>query len=631
MAVPNATSTVSYTGNDSTSTPYVVPFPFLLPEHLVVVVVDADGASQTLDLGDDYVVSGAGEEDGGGLTTLAAWDATYELIIRREVPATQLSRIEEGGKFPASTIERALDLQVMLIQQALRQTGAALRVLQQNGTALDPLVRRDTTVIGFDGDAQPRTYTPDELAEFLNLTAQMFDRPMATFADDGARAVAVPDFLGQLGVQRDDGTLWIATGTDAGDWTEFQASVSAEEILTTLGLDDGDVGDVVTRTGAGTTDIAFQAPQAFTGNKSLNGGVSDLRARRTGTFTAAVSVAEIVFSAGDISVRFTGPPEAEVDLNETGIGGLDTGTLLSNTWYHLWLVSDGSQFAAVASLSQSSPTLPSGWDNKARVGAIRYRTSGAGGILPFLQMGSRVWTEHQIVFTDISGVVSFTSLDISAFVPSTAIVARGVVGSSSGSTTGVNWVNIASDVDGAFIDYGGVSRDNNASQNGPWRLRSDWEVPLVTPQTIYWQSRTVNPDRYRLTVTGYDFGSQGGGGGSESGSNADYVPISTGGGAGGHPLDKPSSNVNFTTYDVAIHFSQTDRTLSLTHDDASKGDRAAVILNFTQFNDATATINIRDLNSSGTILYQIGGDGTDFRVTPTFVYTGTEWIPAGIK
>lgn len=41
---------------------------------------------------------------------------------------------------------------------------------------------------------------------------------LVTFVDEDARDLAVPTFIGQLGVQIDDNTLWIGQSTTAGDW-----------------------------------------------------------------------------------------------------------------------------------------------------------------------------------------------------------------------------------------------------------------------------------------------------------------------------------------------------------------------------------------------------------------------------
>ncbi|MFO0522246.1 MAG: hypothetical protein ACK515_17785 [bacterium] len=66
-------------------------------------------------------------------------------------------------------------------------------------------------------------------------------------------------------------------------------------------------------------------------------------------------------------------------------GGLDTGSVATNTWYHVHLIrrdSDGA-IDALYSLSATTPTMPSGWTARRRLGSIR--TDGSSQITPFVQ------------------------------------------------------------------------------------------------------------------------------------------------------------------------------------------------------------------------------------------------------
>jgi len=60
-----------------------------------------------------------------------------------------------------------------------------------------------------------------------------------------------------------------------------------------------------------------------------------------------------------------------VDMTTTGINALDTGTIASDTIYYVWMCSGGSGTGFIASLSATTPTLPTGYDdNKRYVGAV---------------------------------------------------------------------------------------------------------------------------------------------------------------------------------------------------------------------------------------------------------------------
>ncbi len=217
MSVQSATSRIQYVGNNSTVTEYVVTFFFGLSSDLKVVVTDEDGAETLLTETTDYVVSGAGDENGGDIVTVAAVPATSTVTIYREVPATQLTTYAENDAFPASSHESALDKLTYLVQQIARGIARCLRVTEASDQP-DDAVSVPLSVAGLDGSGNLVFRTVDEMISFLSLSGALSDFPGATWADDAERAAKVPDFLGQLGTQRDTKALYVSTGVVAGDW-----------------------------------------------------------------------------------------------------------------------------------------------------------------------------------------------------------------------------------------------------------------------------------------------------------------------------------------------------------------------------------------------------------------------------
>lgn len=79
-------------------------------------------------------------------------------------------------------------------------------------------------------------------------------------------------------------------------------------------------------------------------------------------------------------------------------GGLDTGSVGNATWYHVWLIkrSDTGVVDALFSTSASSPTMPSDYDLKRRIGAVL--TDGSANIIAFVQNGDTfLWTNPPVV------------------------------------------------------------------------------------------------------------------------------------------------------------------------------------------------------------------------------------------
>jgi hypothetical protein len=236
MAVQSDISSITYTGNNSLTLSYTVPFYFLENSHLAATQkVTATGVETPVTLINHI---GAGNENGGTVRTSVAVPATSTVTIFRSVPATQTTDYQEGGDFPAASHERALDKLTMLAQQLDRSVDRAIRVTEAEGQRND-MVAVANSIIGLDGSKQPKAMTPAELREFLTLTGTTLSVPagIRTFADAGQRTAAVPDYAGQLATQRDEGVVYIATGTSAGNWTVLL--VNADTVNTAAIQDAG--------------------------------------------------------------------------------------------------------------------------------------------------------------------------------------------------------------------------------------------------------------------------------------------------------------------------------------------------------------------------------------------------------
>lgn len=73
-------------------------------------------------------------------------------------------------------------------------------------------------------------------------------------------------------------------------------------------------------------------------------------------------------------------------------GALDTGSIANNTWYHVFLIKrpDTAVVDVLISTSVSSPTMPSNYTLKRRIGSIR--TNGSAQWTKFVQLGDNfVW------------------------------------------------------------------------------------------------------------------------------------------------------------------------------------------------------------------------------------------------
>lgn len=195
MALSSEVFSRSYTGNNSTSTPYVVDFRVDDASHILVSTHAGTDPAVLLDPSEYTVTAVSG---GWEVRTDVAVPGTSTVTVYRWVPLTQLLELPTSGAVNLQTLERqGLDRIMMAVQQ--------LRGLIDGGGIV---AGTGSAVLG-----------------------------VQVVADATARAAAVPAFVGQVLIQRSPASsVWIAGSTAAGDWTEFmgqrvfanQAALEAE-------------------------------------------------------------------------------------------------------------------------------------------------------------------------------------------------------------------------------------------------------------------------------------------------------------------------------------------------------------------------------------------------------------------
>jgi len=184
MALDTELRATTYAGNGSTALAYPILFPYLDSADIKVQVQAAGAATPTVLTESAYTVHD--EEDDGApyVTTTAAYPSTTTVQIFRFMDYLQPVVLPEGGKLSSVIIEQALDRVTMLAMQG-----------GDGGYTLPSAGSRDSVV----------------------------------FADAGARATTVAARVGQLGVQTDNGSVWRALSTFAGDWQEIMPAIRSNE------------------------------------------------------------------------------------------------------------------------------------------------------------------------------------------------------------------------------------------------------------------------------------------------------------------------------------------------------------------------------------------------------------------
>ena len=171
----------------------------------------------------------------------------------------------------------------------------------------------------------------------------------------------------------------------------------------------------------------------------VQGLFKNLAASATGTnATVTVSADEIVVE--DTSNTYKTLRAVSLSINSAGSGanGLDTGSIAASTWYSVWVIHNPTTqtTAGLLSLSQTAPTMPSGYTYRARVGWVRTDATGDKYPLSFSQAGRN--TQYKVAAGSnltllpqmVSGVqgtygTTLVAVAVGNYVPPTASRIRG--------------------------------------------------------------------------------------------------------------------------------------------------------------------------------------------------------------
>ena len=237
MAITSEDMRVAHLGNNSIVTPYPIPFYFLEDGDINVVTTDVLGIQSVL-LPSQFVITGAGVPTGGSLTTTAAVPITSTVSIYRQTSVTQTYDYIEGDGFPAESHERALD-KVTMQEQEGRDVDAHGFRLGQTYDSIPGLTPVNDSLLGLDLLGSPIFRTASEVLTWINLLVPVSNLTTKTWANNAERAIAVPDFIGQFGMQRDTMVTYMGFALIAGSWVPTTAAGLSDGSVTTPKLNDG--------------------------------------------------------------------------------------------------------------------------------------------------------------------------------------------------------------------------------------------------------------------------------------------------------------------------------------------------------------------------------------------------------
>ena len=365
MTVSSTSSRVIYLGNGSTTT-FAFAFKVNQPADLAVVYTDAAGLDYTLSPL-QYAATGFGIDAGGSVTYPLPGGSPIasrtKLTIYRDVAVTQPTSLSNQGAMWPQVIEAALDRLTYVAQKVTDSVSRALVISPTDSASLSMLpnaTQRANSVLAFDGNGQPYAGT---------LTGSLVS--VATWiANTFLPAATTQQACSALGAAYLPGSN-AYTGTN--DFTAGRAQVPTRSV--------GDSG-----TDAASTAFVKAKAESVVGGVVLRSYLAGLGLSNDATTpNTKLDVAAGVCTDGT-NVQMLSVTAPSIDCTTVGANGLDTGSLASNTWYHAFAIgkTDGAT-ALLASMSATSPALPSGYTLKRRIGS--FKTDGSAHILGFIQKG----------------------------------------------------------------------------------------------------------------------------------------------------------------------------------------------------------------------------------------------------
>ena len=214
---------------------------------------------------------------------------------------------------------------------------------------------------------------------------------------DGSGRIPVDIYLGSTGLSNYKETLRDGSGATVFPWPADNipkgtgnAGINSDLSLI-LRANDADL-NIVTGSGVNlpgaTTSLAGLMSAADKVKVNNLNGLSVAQASQvtiknnTATPNTAIDVATgpTIMTDGNGAGSFTSAFSGTINLTTSGGatgGGLDTGTIAPNTWYHVYQITNGTVTAVLASISPTNPTLPAGFAKFIRLGAMQTDGSSA--------------------------------------------------------------------------------------------------------------------------------------------------------------------------------------------------------------------------------------------------------------
>ena len=324
----------SHNGNGSTTT-FAYQFKILQDSDLQVIIRSSNGTETTKSLSTHYTVTGAGGNSGTVVFTSGNIPASGEtVVIRRNIPQTQVIDYIANDPFPAETHEEGLDRATMVAQQVSEEADRSIKLSRTNTmTSTEFTVGatdRANKILSFDSAGE--LAVASELGSFKgNWSASTSYAVRDMVKDTSTNNIFMANTA-----HTSSGSQPLTSNTDAAKWDLIVDAATATSAASTATTQ---AGIATTKAGEAATSAATATTQANTA--TTQAGIATTKAGEAATSATGAENAKNAAEAAldTFDDKFLGSKSSDPTVDNDG-NALTDGALYFNTTLNVMKVYD---------------------------------------------------------------------------------------------------------------------------------------------------------------------------------------------------------------------------------------------------------------------------------------------------
>ena len=324
----------SHNGNGSTTT-FAYQFKILQDSDLQVIIRSSNGTETTKSLSTHYTVTGAGGNSGTVVFTSGNIPVNGEtVVIRRNVPQTQVIDYIANDPFPAETHEEGLDRGTLVAQQISEEADRSIKLSRTNTMASTEFTvgatDRANKILSFDSSGE--LAVASELGSFKgNWSAS------TTYAvRDMVKDTSTNNIFMANTAHTSSGSQPLTSNTDAAKWDLIVDAATATSAASTATTQ---AGIATTKAGEAATSASTATTQANTA--TTQAGIATTKAGEAATSATGAENAKNAAEAAldTFDDKFLGSKSSDPTVDNDG-NALTDGALYFNTTLNVMKVYD---------------------------------------------------------------------------------------------------------------------------------------------------------------------------------------------------------------------------------------------------------------------------------------------------